>query len=249
MKKFFVVFLIALVLLGIAAVWDSVYNKVSAEESEPVEVETAAEPVYLEQKVEVTPPSFMAHTLYVLGDHVNERERPNTDALVLNYYCAGEVVEVVDKTGDWYQLSSGGYIREDLLTDDYDAIVPHFLETYQDLIVTHISHGQRTEYWYYGEMIASGDCVTGDAYKSPTPPGLYWITSRQTDVDQYKDSDDWFCTFNGLIGYHNAVWRWGFGGEIYKGMGSAGCVNCTNELAKAIFDHCRVGYTYVLILP
>lgn len=258
MKKFFVVFLIVALLLGLAAVIDSVYKDAHADANEEDGVVAdgsngVKEPVFVEMRAIETPPASTEKTMYVLGDHVNERETPSTDSAVLNFYCAGETVTIVGKTGDWYQIKDGGYIYQDLLTENYDDIVPHFLETYQDLIVTHISHGQKTEYWYYGECIASGYCVTGDAYASPTPIGLYWITSRQTDVDMYGNPDwhsDWACYFNGLIAYHNAPWRHGsFGGTIYQGGGSHGCINCSDELAEAIFNHCRVGYTYVLILP
>lgn len=218
---------------------------------------TITAPVPLEQDittpVEINFSTPTRQTMYIIGDHVNRREQANTDSAVLGFYSAGEMVEVISRDGDWYEIAEGGYIRQDLLTDNYDDIVPHFQETYQDLVVTHISHGQRTEYWYYGELIASGDCITGDAYEHPTPIGLYYITSRQVDVDMYDDPGlhaDYFCTFNGQIGYHNAPWRQGvFGGTIYKGAGSHGCINCPDDLAKAIYDHCRVGYTYVLILP
>ena len=260
MKKLFVVMLIVVVLLGLAAIIDSINKDKAAQvqmETPNSEVETA--PVYIEQRdasqgvVTISSPAFTRQIMYVLGDYVNRREQTNTDSAVLGYYLAGETVEVTGKSGDWYEIAEGGYIREDLLTDNYDDIVPHFLETYQDLIVTHISHGQRTEYWYYGKCIASGDCVTGDAHDHPTPIGLYYITSKQTDIDMYGDPDlhaDYFCAFNGLIGYHNAPWRQGsFGGTIYKGAGSHGCINCPDDLAKAIYDHCSVNYTYVLILP
>lgn len=221
--------------------------------------EIVAEPINWEETEptespkNIVAPAVLTHavtssTFYVLGDHVVERMEPDTRAIPLGSYMAGETVLVVGEENGWYRLDDGGYIRGDLLTDNFDDIIPHYLETYPDLIVT-IIKDQYTGYWKDGKKIAGGYCVTGDAYQHPTPIGLFQITSRQFDVDEYP-GDDWFCTFNGQIGYHNAGWaNPQFGGEIYKGNGSHGCIRTSDDLAKTIYENCRVGSTYVLILP
>ena len=46
--------------------------------------------------------------------------------------------------------------------------------------------------------------------------------------------------FNGNIGIHDASWRYSFGGKIYKGNGTHGCVNSPSYLAKTIFENIDV---------
>jgi len=42
--------------------------------------------------------------------------------------------------------------------------------------------------------------------------------------------------FNNGIGLHDATWKSKFGGVVYKGNGSHGCVNCPLDLAKTIYN-------------
>ena len=196
--------------------------------------------------------------MFVLGDHVRERGMASTDGSILKVWEAGEAVRVVGEKNGWYLLDDGGYVRADLLTKNFGDIVPHMLEQHSDLIVVFKS-AQRVEYWYDNQLVVSGDCVTGDTLKGyDTPIGLYWITSRETGktlvADGIEYPTDWYCAFNagnGYMGFHNAPWRHGiFGGNQYKtGSGSHGCVNCPDDLAATIYAACKVGLTYVLILP
>jgi lipoprotein-anchoring transpeptidase ErfK/SrfK len=47
--------------------------------------------------------------------------------------------------------------------------------------------------------------------------------------------------FNDGIGIHDAIWRYDFGGNIYKFNGSHGCVNAPYDLANKIFDNIESG--------
>ena len=196
--------------------------------------------------------STVGRTMLVAGDHVNQRADASTNSQIQLQRLAGEAVTVVGQVGDWYKLDNGDYISVDYLVDTYDEVIARMHENHQDLIAVSISR-QQVQYWYYGEMIASGKIVSGDPNNSPTPLGLYWITSRQTDVNLMGDEGkhaDFFCTFNGQIGFHDAVWNpTDFGGTYYQTAGSHGCIRCEYELAKAIFEHCRVNYTAVLVMP
>ncbi|MBO4855373.1 L,D-transpeptidase family protein [Candidatus Saccharibacteria bacterium] len=189
--------------------------------------------------------------MYVLGDHVRERAEPNTDSLIMGEHSAGDLVIVTARHGDWYELTNGNYIRGDLLSADFQDIVPHYLESYKDLIVVSISN-QKVDYWYYDEIIATGSCVTGHANNSPTPTGLYAIESKNTNFDMNGNPNNhvqYASFFNGGIAFHDASWRTHFGGDIYKTNGSHGCVNMKLDMAQFIYEHSRKGYTYVLVLP
>ncbi len=190
--------------------------------------------------------------MYVLGDGVRERTAPSLDSEIAATREAGEIVVVVSRQGEWYELSNGHYMFGEFLTADRQDIVPHFLEKYQDLIVVDITN-QRIEYWYYGELVASGPCVTGDAVKSPTPIGLYPVGSKNNDFDMNGNPNthvEYATYINGGIAIHDAIhWRSHFGGSIYKTNGSHGCINTELDMAEYVYLHARKGYTYTLVLP
>ena len=254
-KTAFVLLLVLAVVLAGVVIWAD-----RAEAKAPAEVmtfEAVQEPHNFGSEIEMETETadnvvLMDKTMYVCGDHVNERTEMNTDCKVAKQLLAGETVTVVGQIGDWYMLGNGDYISADYLVDSYDEAIARMHENHRDLIVCSISR-QEVQYWYYGQMIASGKCVTGDAVKSPTPLGLYWITSRQSDINLMGDDGlhaDYFCTFNGQIGFHDAVWNpTDFGGSYYLTAGSHGCVRCEYNLAQAIFENCVVDQTAVLVMP
>lgn len=191
--------------------------------------------------------------MYVLGDHVWVRSQPSaTEGNRIEMRQAGEIVIVTSKTGEWCQIGENQYMHESMLTANRSDIVKHFLENYQDLIVVDITTQHVTYYWY-GEAVAEGDCVTGDAYASPTPIGLYPCGTKDNDFDMNHNPANhvqWATYFNQRIALHDADnWRNAYGGSIYQGSGSHGCVNVGVELAKYVYDHARTGYTYFLVLP
>ncbi|MBR6097903.1 L,D-transpeptidase family protein [Candidatus Saccharibacteria bacterium] len=245
---------LAVILAGVTIYADRAEAK---EPVEPVVFEATQEPHNFGSEIEMETETaddvvLMDKTMYVCGDHVNERAEMNTNCQIVRQLLAGEAVTVVGQIGDWYMLGNGDYVSADYLVETYDEAIARMHENHRDLIVCSISR-QEVQYWYYGQMIASGKCVTGDAVKSPTPLGLYWITSRQTDVDLMGDDGlhaDYFCTFNGQIGFHDAVWNpTDFGGSYYLTAGSHGCVRCEYNLAQAIFENCVVNQTAVLVMP
>ena len=191
--------------------------------------------------------------MYVLGDHVWVRSQPSaTEGNRIEMRQAGEIVIVTSKTGEWCQIGENQYMHESMLTANRSDIVKHFLENYQDLVVVDITMQHVTYYWY-SEVVAEGDCVTGDAYASPTPIGLYPCGTKDNDFDMNHNPANhvqWATYFNQRIALHDADnWRNAYGGSIYQGSGSHGCVNVGVELAKYVYDHARTGYTYFLVLP
>ena len=102
--------------------------------------------------------------------------------------------------------------------------------------------------WYYldGELYCETDVVTGnaDGYYN-TPRGQYRIYSKARctylNGPGYSSYVDYWMAFNGDIGIHDASWRSSFGGNIYKGNGSHGCVNTPFNAAKDIYNHASIG--------
>ena len=52
--------------------------------------------------------------------------------------------------------------------------------------------------------------------------------------------------FNGGVGIHDAKWRASFGGTLYQGNGSHGCVNTPWDQAGIIFDNIEIGTPIVV---
>jgi hypothetical protein len=102
--------------------------------------------------------------------------------------------------------------------------------------------------WFYknGSLVVKGDVVTGNINNnSPTPTGIYKLKYRQKDAtlkgENYSTKVSFWMPFNDGIGIHDAIWRYDFGGNIYKFNGSHGCVNAPYDLANKIFDNIESG--------
>ncbi|WP_352417442.1 L,D-transpeptidase family protein [Clostridium tertium] len=102
--------------------------------------------------------------------------------------------------------------------------------------------------WFYknGKLITQGDVVTGDPGKGySTKLGTYMLNYKQKEATlrgpNYEAKVTYWMPFNGNIGIHDASWRYSFGGKIYKGNGTHGCVNSPSYLAKTIFENIDEG--------
>lgn len=107
--------------------------------------------------------------------------------------------------------------------------------------------------WYYidGEIFVATDVVTGNYGTSDTPTGTYYINNKATDVtlvgsDYVSYVDYWMAFIGGSYGIHDASWRDEFGGTIYKGDGSHGCVNTPYSAVKKIYNNVSVGTPVVI---
>lgn len=102
--------------------------------------------------------------------------------------------------------------------------------------------------WFYkdGKLITQGDVVTGNPNRgNATQVGIYMLNYKQKGSTLrgpgYEAEVTYWMPFNGNIGIHDASWRYSFGGDIYKGNGTHGCVNVPLYLAKTIFDNIEDG--------
>ena len=100
-----------------------------------------------------------------------------------------------------------------------------------------------------GENIFTTDCVTGTDGTTDTEKGVFQVTWKASpttlrDVDQkgvkYEQPVEYWIAFNGTQGMHDAQWRGGFGGDIYKSWGSHGCVNLPLDAAQRIYSEVGV---------
>lgn len=94
-----------------------------------------------------------------------------------------------------------------------------------------------------GEVIADADCVSGDLYDSPTPTGLYEVWLKRSDFYMRGRYYTRYASFfNEGIAIHDAdAWRDEYGGSIYEGDGSHGCINTPRWFAKIVYKHSEIG--------
>lgn len=92
-----------------------------------------------------------------------------------------------------------------------------------------------------GKPVVSSSVVTGDVTKGHgTPTGAYAVmykTRNQTLTGQgYASPVSYWMPFTTNVGFHDASWRGSFGGSIYRGNGSHGCVNMPSGNAAALYS-------------
>ena len=115
---------------------------------------------------------------------------------------------------------------------------------------------QTLTYFVDGEVVLSTPVVTGNSWNHATPRGTFRILSKATNVTLKGREDNgdkyesfvyyWMAFIGGVYGLHDATWRGSFGGNIYQGNGSHGCVNMPYGMAAELFSIIDYG-TPVLI--
>lgn len=108
--------------------------------------------------------------------------------------------------------------------------------------------------WYYedGQLLVETDIVTGNPYQgNSTPVGSYKVLNKHTSIilkgEDYESFVNYWIGFKGTAyGLHDASWRSYYGGTIYLGNGSHGCVNTPYTNVQAIYNEVEIG-TPVLI--
>lgn len=108
-------------------------------------------------------------------------------------------------------------------------------------------------FWYYqnGTVVLESDFVSGDPTKGhDTPKGIYRLAYKARDQvlegQGYASPVKYWMPFVDGCGFHDADWRDRFGGSIYKGDGSHGCLNLPPSVAKQLYDMIEAG-TAILI--
>ena len=106
--------------------------------------------------------------------------------------------------------------------------------------------------WAYknGTRIATTDVVTGNYGSNDTPKGYFNIFSKARETDligaDYVSHVSYWMAFYGGCGIHDASWRSSYGGSIYKGNGSHGCVNTPYSQVKKIYENIPYGTPVII---
>ncbi len=103
--------------------------------------------------------------------------------------------------------------------------------------------------WLYrnGAVVLSSDVVTGSIVSGDiTPPGMYSVTNKFRNINLQGDDyiqyvSYWIGFIGSSYGFHDATWRYSFGGDIYLYNGSHGCVNMPTNKVSVLYNNVTVG--------
>jgi hypothetical protein len=112
-----------------------------------------------------------------------------------------------------------------------------------------------------GNLVWESDFVSGDTTKDRGTLEGVWVMNSNRGTDQtLKGADEngdgepdyesqvslWMPFISNLYAFHDATWRSTFGGTVYQGNGSHGCVNLPYSAASSLWDLCKVGDVVVV---
>ena len=151
----------------------------------------------------------------------------------------------------WQEPESMDYSTDwDDEYDDYERF-RSYIDAYSTVMIVEIE-AQHAYCFVDGECLGDTDCVTGDAWASPTPTGTYSVWYKRYDFNMLDDPKYYtlYATFfNNGIAIHDAdAWRSEYGGTIYQGNGSHGCVNTPRWFSELVYCNTEIG-TKVVVLP
>lgn len=148
-------------------------------------------------------------------------------------------------------LEGKDFTRSPVVTGATTADKPLVDKTYIEVDL------QNQHMWYYkdGKVALETDIVSGKP-SSPTPPGVDYVWSKETNKTLRGKNDDgsdyaspvkyWMPIDWTGVGLHDSDWQPEYGGELWKTRGSHGCVNTPPSVMAQLFDMVEVG-TPVLV--
>lgn len=188
-----------------------------------------------------------------------------TAKLATHYDTVGTTRTFVSSTGESVSVSGGDYgwnVNSVAEAEYLAGVVGNAKEETREPVYkqTAASHGSidigntyaevsiaNQHVWFYkdGELLVSTDCVTGDPTKgNSTSTGVYSVTYKERNATLvgpgYSTPVTFWMPFNGGQGLHDLN-RGAYGGSIYRGNGSHGCVNLPWNAAATIFGAISAG--------
>ena len=126
--------------------------------------------------------------------------------------------------------------------------------TYEDIGDSYVEVSIAQQHmWVYkdGRQVVSTAVVTGNtAAGHGTTPGVYYIAYKARHAvlkgEDYKTPVSYWMPFNGGQGIHDSWWRGAYGGSIYRGGGSHGCVNTPPSQVPQVYANVETGTPVVV---
>lgn len=179
------------------------------------------------------------------------------DTLSAKYNISGRTRNFKTSLGDAIQIEGGDFTDSIDKSSEVQTIISVLNQglsitlepSYCDIGHTFVEINLSQQHlWFYKNsvLIIEGDVVTGNVSSNhSTPRGIYSLKRKAENAvlrgPGYAAPVDFWMPFNDGIGMHDANWRSRFGGNIYKTNGSHGCINCSEDLVKVIYDNIETG--------
>ncbi len=108
--------------------------------------------------------------------------------------------------------------------------------------------------WFYknGQLVVKTPVVTGNPYMGNDTPsgGIWYLKGKMRNQclvgEGYNSPVDYWMPFNQGVGIHDLQNRGWYGGTIYMGSGSHGCVNTPLAAVKLIYDQIEEGVPVIV---
>lgn len=180
---------------------------------------------------------------------------------MMSYYTVGKKRKffATGKNGKKKKITvSGGtwgtdvdcYTEIDFLKEKFNAgeslenRTPEFYRQQEDIGDTYIEISiEQQHLWFYkkGKLKLETDVVTGRPGGRDTPTGIYYISEcipgKYLTGPGYRTwVNYWMRLTSSGVGLHDAYWKSSFGGELYKTVGSHGCINLPKEFAPLLYE-------------
>lgn len=109
---------------------------------------------------------------------------------------------------------------------------------------------QHLYYYKDGELVLDTDVVTGKKGRSDTPQMVSYVYYKQKNRTlvgpTYRSFVKYWMAIYKHIGIHDASWRDEFGGELYDGGGSHGCINTPTQQVSRLYEMVEEGTPVVV---
>lgn len=168
----------------------------------------------------------------------------------------GETLTITGGNYGWRvnQIGEAAAIKKLILEGKASERTPEFSKTAAsktepDYGNTYIEVNLTSQHLYYyknGQKVFESDFVSGnEASGKSTPAGVYQVMYKRENAVLSNEGENnnakYWLPFNGNIGFNDAPWRSGFGGETYKNEGSQGNINLPPDAAKSLFESVENG--------
>jgi len=180
------------------------------------------------------------------------------------YTSLGTTVNLEEGTGDYgWQLdqeSTYEQVLEGIRAQKQMTLEPvwnheGYCSPSKDLGDTYVEISLTTQtMWFYkdGSLVVKTPVVTGNPYAGhETPSGGVWalkdhMRNALLSGEGYRAPVDYWMPFNGGVGIHDLQSRYWFGGNVYLGGGSHGCINTPLSAVKLIYDGIEIGVPVIV---
>lgn len=193
---------------------------------------------------------------YVAG--LGETYNTSTNPTTFNSTARGEVtipagtfswtIQTDAETEELYNaLLAGEGVQRSPIAQGSTSVQPALIgNTYIEVDLAN----QHMYYYKDGKVALETDIVSGKP-STPTPPGVNYVWNKELnatlrgtndDGSKYAEPVDYWMPIDWIgVGIHDSDWQPAYGGQLWKTVGSHGCINTPPGVMKELYGMIDVG--------